>query len=374
MQIFFIISNVISERNLGIGIQVLYTAREFQKKLGDNFLFVPRRVHGEARNELSGINYTENSSPILRARVFYYLIWLPFFMISRGWRRKDRIVYCVDWHVAIPAILCKKIFGYKVAMEYHDPPPGSWRDEILVRFCDYLLPTTCAMGDYMKSIRASADKKICVSPNGVDIDKFSNVPSKYECRKRLGLPLNKKIILYSGNFPARKGILVVVDAISLVSDENILYVFAGGTNMDDVRIFKEKIRDKKNAIFAGYKHHSEIPYWIGAADAVVAPYSADASTIQGAAAIKWASPMKILEYMAAKRPIVASNIPSVTQFLNEGNALLVEPDSPRSLAEGIMKCLRQGVESEKRTEQAFKDVQNYTWENRVNKIMEFFQK
>lgn len=75
---------------------------------------------------------------------------------------------------------------------------------------------------------------------------------------------------------------------------------------------KYGIRDSfwKYILIVGYRPNEEIPYWINAADVVVAPNSANPKTPQDAAAIRWTSPMKIFEYMAACRPIVASDIPA----------------------------------------------------------------
>ena len=47
------------------------------------------------------------------------------------------------------------------------------------------------------------------------------------------------------------------------------------------------------------------------------------------------SPMKMFEYMASKRPIIASNLSSLREILNKDNSILVSPDSPRDIFDGI---------------------------------------
>jgi len=72
--------------------------------------------------------------------------------------------------------------------------------------------------------------------------------------------------------------------------------------------------------------------------------------------------------MASRKPIVASKLPGITEILNEENAILVEADTPRKLAEGINKALTNERLSKIIADQAYQDVRLNTWENRAAKI------
>ena len=73
--------------------------------------------------------------------------------------------------------------------------------------------------------------------------------------------------------------------------------------------------------------------------------------------------------MASKRPIVASDLPSLREILHEKNAVLVKPDSPADLAAGLKKVLDDPLGSQVLAEQAFQDVKQYTWQNRAKMIL-----
>jgi glycosyltransferase involved in cell wall biosynthesis len=77
--------------------------------------------------------------------------------------------------------------------------------------------------------------------------------------------------------------------------------------------------------------------------------------------------------MASSVPIVVSDLPSIREILNENNAVFVEPNNPESLANGIKKVLQNNDLADRISKQALQDVQNYTWQKRAEKILEFIK-
>ncbi len=206
--------------------------------------------------------------------------------------------------------------------------------------------------------------KILVASDGVDLEKFNIKETKEECRKKLNLPLDKKIVLYTGHLYQWKGVQTLV-AASEYLPANVEVYFVGGTTKD-IRDFRLQTLNLKLKI-VGHKPYSEIPCWLRASDVLVLPNSAKEEISKS-----WTSPLKLFEYMAAKKPIISSDLPSLREVLNKGNAILVKPDSPEELAEGIKKALENPGLANKISEQAFLDVKQYTWDNRVKKISMLF--
>ena len=210
-----------------------------------------------------------------------------------------------------------------------------------------------------------SSEKILVAPNGVDIKEFDVQCSKLEARRKLNLPQDKKIVLYTGHLYEWKGAQTLAEA-SQYLPENAEVYFVGGTKEDIERF---KIQNSRFEIqIIGHRPRQEIPFWLKAADILVLPDLAVKDILKYGA-----SPMKMFEYMASKKPIIASDLPTIREILNEKNAILIKPDNPKELAKGIKEILENPELSAKISNQAFQDVQQHTWQNRAKKIIEFIQ-
>jgi len=209
--------------------------------------------------------------------------------------------------------------------------------------------------------KGMAPDKILVAPDGVDLEKFDIKDSRETCRSKLNLPQDKKIVLYAGHLYDWKGTQILVEASQYLPEDTRVYL-VGGTEKDIEKYRKQN--GGRGVQIVGHRPHNEIPCWLKAADVLVLPNSGKEEISR-----RWTSPLKMFEYMAARKPIVASDLLSIREILNEKNAILVESDDPKKLAEGIKQALQNQIFSDKISKQALEDVKQYTWVNRAKNIL-----
>ena len=103
---------------------------------------------------------------------------------------------------------------------------------------------------------------------------------------------------------------------------------------EDIERLRERARGCETVRFEGFVANSRVPGYLAAADVLVLPNSGRFPQA------RTTSPLKLFEYMASRRPIVATRIPALAGLLRHGeNAWLVSPDCAESLAEGILRVI-----------------------------------
>lgn len=213
-------------------------------------------------------------------------------------------------------------------------------------------------------------KKMVLARNGFDPKLFCVNISKEEARERVGLPLDKNIVLYSGHLYDWKGVDTLARAASFCG-QGAIFVFLGGS-VREINEFAKRVDLCDNILVLGQKSHREIPLYLKAADVLVLPSSRRSSNPRFIDySLFDTSPIKLFEYMASRRPIVASDLPSLREVLNEKNAIFAESDNPEDLAQAIEKVLKDRESGEELSEQAHRDVQQYTWDNRAKIVLDF---
>jgi len=286
--------------------------------------------------------------------------------------KRVNIIYSRDQFVLFLLSFFKKEFIYEI----HKLPKKikSFHKKIWKKAKKLIVLTDFIKKELIKA--GVPENKILVAPDGVDIEKFDINISKKQARKKLNLPQDKKLIIYTGHLYKWKGVQILAETSQFLPENTEIY-FVGGTNKD---IKKFKIQwdqttsglPKSKIQIVGHRPHSEVPYWLKAADVLVLT-----GTKKSKRSRKYTSPMKMFEYVASKRPIVASDLPSFREILNpstssgQGNAILVKPDRPKALAEGIKKILDSPEIAKRISNQAHKDVQSYAWDKRAKRILKF---
>ena len=211
---------------------------------------------------------------------------------------------------------------------------------------------------------------VTTAPDGADVSRFSPSRLKSDARQAMGLPLDKKLIVYTGGLYQGRGLEELIAAMKNLEVE---LVIVGGKDAEATARLKTYAAEQGtvNVRFEGYRPPTDIPAYLAAADILAMPYSRR-TVAPGGVTTDWMSPLKMFEYMAAARPIVASDLPALREVLRDHeNAVLVEPDNAAALADGLRCLLGDASLAHRLATQARRDVEAYTWENRAHAILDF---
>lgn len=261
--------------------------------------------------------------------------------------------------------------GIPTIVETHSPPERVQDKMLLYGLLGHpdllaLVTITDALARRYREFGLPEDK-ILVLPDGVDLDSFEDPLQREEARSKLGLPKGRFMTVYVGHLYEDRGINEIMRAASLLPE--VTFILVGGHDEDIMR-WRSRARELglDNLSLVGFVPNRLVPKYLWAADILLMPYSAKCTTAE------WMSPLKLFEYMASGRTIVASDLPSLKTVLSHGgNAWLCQADEPEALARSILYLRDRPDLSAALAKQALADARQYGWDGRVNKIMRFIE-
>ncbi|MDG1491109.1 MAG: glycosyltransferase, partial [Planctomycetota bacterium] len=112
----------------------------------------------------------------------------------------------------------------------------------------------------------------------------------------------------------------------------------------------------------------EIPLFLAAADVGVVPNRRTPRISS-----HYTSPLKVFEAMAARLPLVVSDLPSLRDVLRADEAVFVEPESPEALGRGVVELLEDAEGRRAMAARAHESVQANTWGARARRLLTFME-
>lgn len=203
--------------------------------------------------------------------------------------------------------------------------------------------------------------KIVVAHDAADI---------VDLNEKIQLHGNGKLNLgYVGHLYKGRGVRLMIDLVKNKSDIDLHLI--GGTE-NDIEFWKNESAQFKNVHFYGFKSPKETVLYRNSCDILLAPYEKKLSIAGGDLdTSRWMSPLKIFEYMSAKKPIICSDLPVLREVLvDKQNAILCEPESLDSWSTAVENIRRDSDLSAKIADNAYNDFRNkYTWTQRAKLIL-----
>ena len=169
------------------------------------------------------------------------------------------------------------------------------------------------------------------------------------------------VVAYAGHLYPWKGVDVLLKALALLPEVQGLVIGGHPAEGDRARLegLAASLGVQDRVRFSGFVHRNDVTTLLEDADILVMPHTATPVSE------RYASPLKLFEYMALGKPIVASDLAAVREVLRDGEtACLVKAEDPGALAAGISAVMRDAALAERIAHRAFDAASSYTWARR----------
>jgi glycosyltransferase involved in cell wall biosynthesis len=285
--------------------------------------------------------------------------------VLRERRGEPLLLYSREKYAAFLATFLRPGRRLGIVVEVHDlwRPLTAWNRRLFWR-ADGIVVIHPALRDALVEEGVDAES-VLVEPDGVR-DAPGTPPSRDAARRDLDLPTGERLVVYTGHLYANKGADVLARAMREVPGARALVV--GGLEGDRRRL-ERIVRDEglENVRLVGHVSPDRAARFQSAADVLVLPTRPIDDNAR-----RYTSPLKLAEYRAAGRPIVASDVPSLRAWLtHDETAWLVPPDDPAALAAGIRRVLEDPGLGRRLATRARDGLEHETWRARAERILAF---
>lgn len=295
-----------------------------------------------------------------------FLSFYFFVLIRATFLKPGTLVYTRE------SLVCFfRIFCFQVVYECHSISKKEKSFFTLSRLADKIIVISPGLKKIFLQ-KGFKKEKIFLAPDAVDLSIFDLELSKAEARQKLNLPQDKKIIAYTGKFKTMgmdKGISDILKALAYLPPD-VVFLAVGGSEAD-ITYYQnqaQRLEVEGKVKFIGHVSQGELAIYQKAADILLMPFPFNQHYAY------YMSPLKMFEYMASQRPIIASDLPSIREILNSQNSCLCQPDNSKDLSEKIAFVLKNETLGEKIAERAYEDVKTRTWQKRAEGILGFINK
>lgn len=178
---------------------------------------------------------------------------------------------------------------------------------------------------------------------------------------------------YTGHLYKGRGIDLIIAVAKQCNWADFHLV--GGTD-EDISYWRSVVNKYPNIFFHGYQAPSQLPSYMLAFDILLAPYSTSVAVAGGKGGsgntVKWMSPLKLFEYMAAGKAIITSDLPVLHEVMsNDRNCLMCAPGDIAEWVKTLEKLKNDPLLRARIARQARQDfLEKYTWQSRAKYLID----
>lgn len=289
-------------------------------------------------------------------------VYLFFCMMSIVRKEKINFIFTRGFCICLEALILAKVLGIKIIYDFHGyvykeeihrghhlrPLFTKSIENICIKFSDIIVTQKKANRERIQSL----NRNILVLENGVCLEEFDNLRPQKSTLTEFMIPDSKPIVGFVGHWENWMRIEDLLMGSRYLKEVSVVVV-GKGKNYD---YYRDQF---KNVYFVGQIPHREALALILNFDICVSPYSKDEI-------MAFKSSRKTLEYMAAGKALLVSDVAGREDYLKEGiNCLFYRPEDPKDLANKIEILLNDYSLRKTMGQNNRALAQNFSWENKI---------
>jgi len=236
-----------------------------------------------------------------------------------------RTPYVYDMHSSLP----RQIRDWGFSRRQWVVRLFTWIESFCVRGARVVVAISPAVEQVARTVRP--DAPIVVIVNHYEVPVQSATFDGQAARARHGIDPHAKVVVYTGSFVALQALDMLIACAPIVRAQvpNVSFLLVGGTQkeIDELTALAAKFNVADCFIFEKSRPQYEMPGYMAAADVLVSPRVAGINP-----------PGKLVSYLAAGVPVVATNTLVHNQILDSSRAILTDP-TPQQFAAGVITGL-----------------------------------
>lgn len=346
----------------------------------DVTLVAPAEYRNMTRDQVRVIGVAPARSRWQRPRVWWFLL-------RQAVRQRPTVVHLHDPELLLMAPCLRGILGSSVSIVYdvHEYVvdsvaqktwiPDRWRG-IVARLVQI---TERALGHFVDGLVFAVEEQAPLYAGwraaGTVIHNYPELSAFADARPVPELPPDRFRLIYIGSLYARRGIMTMLEALSLLKERvpEVLLVLGGAFDSQDFRreceAFVSAHGLNDHLLLLGWIDHTKVKDYLASADVAWLP------ALLGPQYQRRSISTKQLECMVAGLPIVAGDHPHLRSFIEEAECgLLVDASDPAAHAEAILWLYQHPTERREMGARGRQLVQTrYNWEIEAEKLLEFYE-
>ena len=317
--------------------------------------YIPRALYEILEFGYSVVAYRRLREAYLRHQPDFLYERYSLFLLSGKWLKAR---YGVPFILEVNAPLADERISHD-GLALHGF--ARWAEGSVWRAADHTLPVTDKLADYVR--RAGVpENAIKVIPNGINQTRFSADASGDAARRELGLT-DKTILGFTGFIRSWHGLTRVVDAMVAMPEREDLHflVIGDGPARAEIEDYAAEKGLADRVTTLGLVERDRVSHYVATFDVALQP-----------SVVEYASPLKLFEYMALGRAIVAPDQGNIREVLTDGDdAILFDPEDTDAFTEAIVRLCRDDALRQRlgTAAAALIDTQEYTWAANARRVV-----